>query len=73
MDRERCCRECANWFLGCLNGRERWSDKAVRPNFQNVTLKDGTVDGVCDAFFLDPNPKRKGRVVLGEDEGNVYE
>jgi hypothetical protein len=68
-EREHHCRECSSWFLGCLNGREKWSDKAVRPNFRWVTLQDGSTAGLCDAFQLDPNPYRKGRAVFDDCEG----
>lgn len=61
--REKHCRECSAWFLGCLNGRERWKDKAIMPNLHKVRLEDGTSASVCDAFQLDPNPNRKGRIV----------
>lgn len=61
--REKHCRECSCWFLGCLNGRERWKDEAITPNLHKVQLEDGTVSFACDAFQLDPNPKRKGRIV----------
>jgi hypothetical protein len=61
--RDKHCRECSNWFLGCLNGREKWKDKAITPNHRHVQLEDGTYSSVCDAFQLDPNPNRKGRVV----------
>jgi hypothetical protein len=61
--REQHCRECANWFLGCLNGRETWKDKAITPNERSVRLEDGSIASVCDAFKLDPNKGRKGRVV----------
>ena len=66
--REHHCLECASWFLGCLNGREKWKDKAIRPNLRTVTLQDGSTSQLCDAFQLDPNPKRKGRVVLAESD-----
>jgi uncharacterized FlgJ-related protein len=61
--RDEHCRECSNWFLGCLNGREKWGDKAITQNYRIVQLEDGTCKHVCDAFALDPNPKRNGRVV----------
>ena len=59
------CRECSSWFLGCLNGREQWKDKAIMPNLRNFTLEDGTVARVCDDFTMHPDPCRKGRVVWG--------
>lgn len=65
-EREPHCRECTAWFLGCLNGRETWKDKAIRPNFRNVTLRDGYIGGLCDAFQLDPNPNRHGRLVYDD-------
>ena len=61
--RDEHCIECSNWFLGCLNGREKWKDKAVMPNHRRVQLKDGDTSFVCDAFNLHPDPERKGRVV----------
>lgn len=67
-EREPHCLECSCWFLGCLNGREKWKDEAIRPNFHWITLKDGTRGGLCDAFQLDPNPKRHGRVVFDDSE-----
>lgn len=68
MEREPHCLECSAWFLGCLNGRERWKDKAVQPNHRQVTLKDGTKSFLCDAFDLDPNPCRKGRAVFDNSD-----
>jgi hypothetical protein len=61
--RDEHCLQCSEWFLGCLNGREKWKDKAITPNHRNVELEDGSTSSVCDAFQLDPNPKRNGRVV----------
>lgn len=66
--RDEHCRECSAWFLGCLNGREKWSDKAIMPNHRQVRLEDESVSHVCDAFDLDPNPRRKGRAVIDESE-----
>lgn len=66
--REPHCLECSNWFLGCLNGREKWKDKAITPNYHQVTLRDGTNSHLCDAFNLDPNPCRKGRVVFDDSD-----
>lgn len=66
--REHHCRECSNWFLGCLNGREEWKDEAIMPNLREVVLRDGTKAGLCDAFKLDPNPCRKGRVVFDDND-----
>lgn len=66
--REPNCTECANWFLGCLNGREKWSDKAITPNYRTVELSDGSKGMLCDAFVLNPNPCAKGRVVFDECE-----
>jgi hypothetical protein len=66
--REPHCLECSNWFLGCLNGREKWKDKAITPNFRTVTLIDGTHSTLCDAFNLDPNPYRHGRVVSDDSD-----
>lgn len=62
-DREHHCTECSKWFLGCLNGREKWHDKAIMPNLREVTLADGTKSHICDAFELHPDPNRKGRAV----------
>jgi hypothetical protein len=62
-DREICCTECVNWFLGCLNGRERWKDKAITPNWRYIRLSDGTGSTLCDAFSYHPDPRRKGRAV----------
>ena len=61
--RDQHCIECYSWWLGCLNGREKWSDKAITPNKRDVLLSDGTKSVVCDAFGLHPDPERKGRVV----------
>lgn len=61
--REKCCENCQAWFLGCLNGREKWKDKAIQPNHRRVRREIGEIDFVCDAFQLDPNKGRKGRVV----------
>lgn len=68
--REAHCRECVNWFLGCLNGREKWKDKAVTPNYRRVRLQNGETGGLCDAFEWDPNPHRHGRVVWDEGMEN---
>lgn len=64
--REIHCDECVNWFLGCLNGREKWGDKAITPNKRFIPLSDGTTGMLCDAFQYDPNPHRKGRVVFDD-------
>lgn len=61
--REEHCIECSSWFLGCLNGREKWKDKAITPNHRTVQLKDGEKSFVCDAFKLHPDPNRRGRAV----------
>lgn len=66
--REPHCLECSNWFLGCLNGREKWKDKAITPNYRQVVLRDGTNSHLCDAFNLDPNPCRHGRVVFDDSD-----
>lgn len=63
QNREPHCLECVNWFLGCLNGRENWKDKAVMPNRRLVTLQNGTQEFLCDAFQFHSDPYRKGRVV----------
>lgn len=70
------CRLCMNWFLGCLNGRSTWKDKAVRPGFR-LTGQSGreyqepdSIPGAelplrshCDEFEWGPDPERLGRVV----------
>ncbi|MEN8134292.1 MAG: hypothetical protein ABFS18_01980 [Thermodesulfobacteriota bacterium] len=72
------CRLCACWFLGCLNGREKWEDKAITPNMV-VVGQSGKVYPdknyptteteypltamFCNAFIADPRPERRGRVV----------
>lgn len=84
LDRERQrqrlqdCRLCAKWFLGCLNGREKWADKAITPNmryagqsgqeFPNAQVLDipeaeYPLRMFCDAFEWDPDPERLGRAV----------
>jgi hypothetical protein len=73
------CPLCVNWFLGCLNGRQNWTDKAVHPNFRFVgvsgkeysySIRHENIPGAeyplrmfCDAFEWDPKPERLGRVV----------
>ncbi len=71
------CLECAKWFLGCLNGREKWEDKAKTPNLRYIgqSGKVYTPDEltapedeypmrmICDDFEWDPDPNRHGRVV----------
>jgi len=70
------CRLCVNWFLGCLNGRRKWTDKAVKPNFryagqsgreygehENIPAAEFPLRMHCDAFTRDPDPGRLGRVV----------
>ena len=53
-----CCELCVHWFLGCLNGRKEWKDKAITPNQRFVGDRM-----LCDNFEWDPNPERLGRVV----------
>lgn len=73
------CRRCVYWFLGCLRGREKWSDEAVTPNirFEGADGKVYAYRGqteetppvayplrmVCDGFEADPDPQRLGRAV----------
>ena len=52
------CPLCVCWFLGCLNGRKKWKDKAITPNLRDVGKRM-----FCDAFEWDPNPERMGRVL----------
>jgi len=67
-----------NWFLGCLRGREKWSDEAVTPNirFEGADGRIYPYRGggevpkyayplrmVCDGFEADPDPNRLGRAV----------
>lgn len=70
-EREPHCIECVKWFLGCLNGREKWKDKAAMPNLRQVTLSDGSQSHVCDAFEFHPDPCRKGRAVWDCECGAV--
>jgi len=70
------CILCQSWFLGCLNGREKWKDKAVSPGKKYIG-KSGAefepeeippdheypVRAYCDAFTWDIDPDRLGRVV----------
>ncbi len=72
------CLSCANWFLGCLNGRKIWKDKAIMPNLRSVgkSGKEYTDEELpedkdeyplrtfCDNFFQDPRPERQGRVIF---------
>ena len=46
------CDECEHWFLGCLNGRKKWEDKAITPNlrFLNPNQNGGYDRMRCDAF-----------------------
>lgn len=65
--RPRTCGECDKWFLGCLNGREKWKDPAVMPNLRTEVDEDGTVRRLCDAFEFFPMPDgelRNGRIVF---------
>jgi len=71
------CQMCRAWFLGCLHGRQEWTDKADQPNirfegadgraysrFGDDPPKDAfPLRMLCDAFELDPNPQRMGRAV----------
>lgn len=71
------CQMCVKWFLGCLNGRQKWKDKAIQPNirFEGADGQSYPRFGVdppedafplrmiCDAFEQDPDPQRMGRVV----------
>lgn len=69
------CRGCVHFFLGCLNGRKKWTDKASTPNFRYAGqsgreyIDPPSVESefplrcFCDAFEADPDPSRRGRVV----------
>ena len=68
------CLDCAHWFLGCLNRRSKWKDKAIMPNYRmvgqsgveySVDIPDSEypLRGFCDDFYRDPDPERNGRVV----------
>lgn len=70
--RRRECRECVNWFLGCLNGREKWHDKAITPNFRHEADPDGTTRMLCDAFEFDPDPHRHGRIVYNNPTNDGF-
>ena len=63
--RQEGCNECANGFLGCLNGRTEWKDKSVRPNYRDAHHRDwwGNPESVCDAFEWRPRGDQHGVVV----------
>ena len=61
------CENCVCWFLGCLNGRKKWKDKAITPNLRCVgqsgkeypyesspspSLDDYPLKTYCDDFDL---------------------
>ena len=71
------CPLCVNWFLGCLNGRNTWMDKSVKPGFcytgqsdeeyvlcADIPSTEFPLRMHCKAFTWDPNPERLGRVVF---------
>lgn len=70
--RDEGCTECSFWFLGCLRGREKWKDKAIRPNYRRVVRRDGTGTGVCDGFELDSDPHRHGRIVYNDPSNDGF-
>lgn len=46
------CDECSHWFLGCLNGRKKWRDKAKILNLRFLDKNEnGGYDRMrCDEF-----------------------
>jgi hypothetical protein len=71
------CPLCVNWFLGCLNGRNKWADKSVKPGFcytgqsskeyiscADIPPTEYPLRMHCKAFIWDPNSERLGRVVF---------
>lgn len=54
------CEECYHWFFGCLNGRDKWQDKANTPNlrFLDPNTKGGHDRMRCDAFDWRPESIR---------------
>ena len=50
--RQPCCTECGRFFMGCLNGRKKWKDEAITPNYRDGVDSDwwGHPSGLCDAF-----------------------
>jgi len=61
-----CCELCVHWFLGCLNGRKKWKDKAITPNqrYEGERM-------LCDAFEWDSNSERLGRAVYQESKKHI--
>lgn len=72
------CVLCIAWFLGCLNGRKKWKDEAVTPNYRyagqsgkeypkadvlSIPDEEYPLRGYCDAFKWDTSPERLGRAV----------
>ena len=46
------CRECGYHFLSCVQGRRRWKDEPIMPNWRASGHLDffGHPDSICDAF-----------------------
>jgi protein gp37 len=70
--RHKGCRECRYHFLGCLNGRTEWKDKAVTPNFRSSGHNDffGCPDCLCDAFEWGLHSEDHG-VAVEMDTGEI--
>lgn len=66
------CSECRSCFLGCLNGRKKWKDKAITPNYRGTGYADyfGHEDSICDAFRWTPCGRNHG-VAVEMDNGEI--
>lgn len=68
------CDECCHWFLGCLNKRMTWKDKAIMPNlrFLDPNKEGGYNRTRCDDFEWRPELNRgplfSFELVCGERE-----
>ena len=76
--KQKDCKSCVYWFLGCLHGRKTWADIAITPNFRHVgqsgneysrcdeedkiSADEYPLHAYCDSFEWDPNPERKGGI-----------
>jgi len=67
--RRACCTECGRFFLGCLNGRKKWKDKAITPNYRDGVDSDwwGHPSSLCDAFKWSVRGNQHGVAVEMED------
>lgn len=70
--RQAGCSECSHFFLGCLNGRKKWKDEAITPNWRASGHEDyfGRQDSICDAFRWARHGRGHG-VAVEMDNGEI--